>query len=723
MKDSKARLFPVVMGAARLSSIVAVLMLTVSSLVGANGDVESEIIFQGNSDVDGPFWLEFSCELDTCQDMELVVWTNDSQYRVMDSHLVEWSGIVNGSVSWELLANPSLVMENFAMRSIIGEQSDIIEISDLPDLVPPPGQQGEWTSISASSDCQLNRCSRSEILSEGASFIGILDTSADDDAILVEGDNGDVVKISNIQSPDSISIEYWSRSVSKTLMGSISSSESSSVYLAYPEDAELWIRIVHSDESDFSPYRFDLARFDDENEGPSGEELSNPWMYDFQLSSNSISNNFYRGHISSNDHLGDSLLISTGAKISLPIICHFTGEVALEILLHGLDGENEKIVEDSNQCPQNIETSPHSTGIEFRIKSEEVIEWEIEVMHPISGDGVLLGDAPDLLWLETGPSEYWSLLSPNTTPYSGSLGIGDRIDIHPFEIVDSNGSMVMIRSDIESPVTYQIQSLSQDSWQILNYTNGTVISIPQGIHAIRVEGLSPIVGDVEYEFYIVYLGENIPDEGEYRDLSHLFTNFYVLIGGLMLLPLAVVLWWNRSLFLEKRNTRSGFEIHGIKKLELLRERLSPEGENLGGDNEGVVKALSMLGDSSWDEALYDLGEPSLRHMTEQIEICGWVIPESRFLIMGIRTFQDKWELTALSVSSPEGSTAYIAKVSPEHMFENNEVFLDTLNPETKRFLSLEISGDPSLIELEVSGLVDGEPLAAVPREAISFNVD
>ena len=723
MKDSKVRLFPVVMGAARLGSIVAVLMLTISGLVGANDDVDSEILFRGNSDTDGPFWIEFSCELDTCQDMELVVWTNDSQYRIMDTHLVEWSGLVNGSVSWELLANPSLVMENFATRSIIGEQSDIIENSDLPDLVPPPGQQGEWTSISASSNCQLNRCSRSEILSEGASFIGILDTSADDDAILVEGNNGDVVKISNIESPDSINIEYWSRSVSKTLMGSISSSESSSVYLDYPEDAELWIRIVHSDESDFSPYRFDLARFDDENEGPSGEELGNPWMYDFQLISNSISNDLYRGHISSNDQLGDSLLISTGAKISLPIICHFTGEVALEILLHELDGEKEKIVEDSNQCPQNIETSPYSTGIEFRIKSEQVIEWEIEVTQPISGDGVLLGDAPDLLWLETGPSEFWSLLSPSTTPYSGSLGIGDRIDIHPFEIVDSNGSMVMIRSDIESPVTYQIQSLSQDSWQILNYTNGTVISVPPGIHAIRVEGLSPIVGDVEYEFYIVYLGENIPDEGEYRDLSHLFTNFYVLIGGLMLLPLAVVLWWNRSLFLEKRNTRSGFEIHGIKKLELLRERLSPEGENLGGDNEGVVKALSMLGDSSWDEALYDLGEPSLRHMTEQIEICGWVIPESRFLIMGIRTFQDKWELTALSVSSPEGSTAYIAKVSPEHMFENNEVFLDTLNPETKRFLSLEISGDPSLIELEVSGLVDGEPLAAVPREAISFNVD
>ena len=709
------------MGAARLGSIVAVLMLIFSGIVGANADDESEVLFQGNSDVDGPFWIEFSCELDSCQDMELVVWTDDSEYRIMDTHLVEWSGLVNGPVSWELLANPSLVMENFAMRSIIGEQSDIIENSDLPDLVPPPGQQGEWTSMSASSNCQLNRCSRSEILSEGASFVGVLDTSADDDAILVEGDNGDVVKISNIESPDSISIEYWSRSDSKTLIGSISSSESSSVYLDYPEDAELWVRIVHSDESDFSPYRFNLVRFDDENEGPAGEELGNPWIYDYQLSSNSTSYDLYRGHISSNDQLGDSLLISTGAKISLPIACHFTGEVALEILLHEIDGEKEKIVEDSNKCPQNIETSPSSTGIEFRVKSEQVIEWEIEVASPVSGDGVLLGDAPDLLWLESGPSEFWGLISPSNTPYSGSLGIEDRIDIHPFEITDSNGSRVMIRSDIESPVTYQIQTLSQDSWQILNYTNGTVISVPPGIHAIRVEGLSPIVGDVEYEFYMVYLGEDIPDEGEYRDLSHLFTNFYVLIGGLMLLPLAVVLWWNRSLFLEKKNTRTGFEIHEVKKLELLRERLSLEGENLEGDTEGIVKALSMLGDSSWDEALYDLGKPSLRHMTEQIEICSWVIPESSFLILGIRTFQEKWELTALSVSSPEGSTASITKVSPDHMFEDNEVFLDTLSPETKRFLSLEISGSPSLLELEVSGLVDGEPLAAVPREALSFD--
>ncbi len=81
---------------------------------------------------------------------------------------------------------------------------------------------------------------------------------------------GMYVKISNIVSSDSISIEYWSRSDSKSLIGSVSSDDLGPVYLDYPENAELWIRVVHSDESDFSPYRFDLVRYDDETEGAYG---------------------------------------------------------------------------------------------------------------------------------------------------------------------------------------------------------------------------------------------------------------------------------------------------------------------------------------------------------------------------------------------------------------------------------------------------------------------
>ncbi len=708
------------MGAARVGAIVTVLILLISSHAGANDEDGAELFILGDSDAKGPFWIQFTCQLDSCQDMELVIQADGSQYTIMDPHRVEWSGLIGGAVSWELYGNPSLDGGDFVMSSIISNESDIVEDTDLPDLVPSPGQIADWDSISAASTCQLNRCNNDEVLSEGASFLGALDTSADDDAIFIEGDVGDIIKISNIESSDGVSIEYWSRSDSKILIGSTSSDDFNPVYLDYPENAELWIRVVHSGESDFSPYRFDIVRYDDESEGPEGEELGNPWPYAYPLISNSTNHDIYRGHISSNDQSGDSLLISSGAKIKLQVTCQFTEEVSLEILLHDLYGAVERIIESSQGCPGHVNTTDSTIGVEFRINSEEVMEWEIEVTFPGKGDGALLGDAPDLLWLETGPSEFWDVLAPSSTSYSGNLGIGDRIDIHPFEITDLNGSRVMVRSDIESPVTYQIQSLNQESWQIMNYTNGSEISIPTGIHAIRIEGLSPVVGEIGYEFYIVYLGEDIPDDGEYQDLSHLFTNFYVLIGGLMLLPLAVVLWWNRSGAFKRGVSISDFEIHGLHKLDLLRERLSIKSGSLEDGSESIVKALEMLGDSSWDDVLSDLGKPSLRHMTEQIEVCGWIIPESNFLVIGIRTFEYKWELSALSVSSPEGSTVSIEKVSPSHMFEKGEVFLDSIEPEAKKFLRLEIGGSPSLIELEVSGLIAGEPFAVVPREAIVF---
>jgi|TARA_B100001094_G_scaffold46859_1_gene42073 hypothetical protein len=708
------------MGAARVRAIVAVLILIISINAGADGEDGTELFIVGDSDARGPFWIQFTCELDSCQDMELVIWADGSQYTITDSHSVEWSGLIGEEVSWELHGSLSLDAGDFVMSSIIGNPSDIVEGTDLPDLVPSPGQLGDWTSISATSTCQLNRCDHDEFLSEGASFLGVLDSSADDDAILIEGDVGDVIKISNIESSEGASIEYWSRSDSKILIGSISSDGSDRVYLDYPENAELWVRVVHSDESDFSTYRFDIVRYDDESEGPMGEELGNPWPYEFPLVGNSTKHDIYRGHISSNDQSGDSLLISSGAKIKLRVICQFTEEASLEILLHDLHGEIEQIIESSQGCPSYVNTTGSTIGVEFRINSEEVMGWDIEIIFPDEGDGVLIGDAPDLLWLETGPSEFWDVLTPGSTSYSGNLGVGDRIDIHPFEITDLNGSKVMVRSDIESPVTYQIQSLSQESWQILNYTNGSEISVPLGTHAIRVEGLSPVVGEIGYEFYIVYLGEDIPDDGEYQDLSHLFTNFYLLIGGLMLLPLAVVLWWNRSGVFKRSISQSDFDIHGLHRLDLLRERLSTSSNGLEDSPEEIVKALKMLGDSSWENVLSDLGKPSLRHMTEQIEICSWIIPESEFLVLGIRTFEYRWELSALSVSSPEGSIVSIEKVSPDHMFDNMEVFLDSMEPGTKRFLRLEIGGSPSLIELEVSGLIAGEPVAAVPREALVF---
>ena len=202
-----------------------------------------------------------------------------------------------------------------------------MEEEDLPDIVPSPGQNSDWLSIDYSSICKLNRCDKSNWEKDRMTFTGSLENSSDEDAILVLGDFGDVVKITDINSRNLVDLEVWHRGEGKTLVRSISSSDFDGLLLDYPQDSELWIRIVHSSLGDFSPYQFNVVNFDGDKEGPDGHELPNPWTYGYQLHVNSTNDNVFRGHISTGDVEGDSILVSSGSKILMQLECEFTGGV------------------------------------------------------------------------------------------------------------------------------------------------------------------------------------------------------------------------------------------------------------------------------------------------------------------------------------------------------------------------------------------------------------
>lgn len=709
------------MRTAQAGAIVVILLLSfIPQTVSSEGN-EAELILQGESEESGPFWILFTCKLESCPGMELSIISDGESFYYSDTHHVEWSGIVKNSVEWELMGSNSLGPDDFIITSISNDNEGVIEEEDLPDIIPSPGQNSDWPFIDYSSNCQLNRCDETNWEGDRLTFTGSLQNSSDEDAILVLGDFGDVLEISKINSRNLVDLEVWYRGEEKTLVRSISSSNFEGLLLDYPQDSQLWIRIVHSSLGELSPYQFDIVRFDGDREGPDGHELPNPWIYGYQLHANSTNDNVFRGHISTGDVEGDSILVSSGSKILIRLECEFTGGVSLDIVIHEIGNVTRKILENLDGCPEDLQTPESTTGVEFTMRSEVLSEWRIEINSHTSGDGSLKGDAPDFLWTKTGPSEFWTNLRPGPGSVSGSLGLGDSVDIHPLEINDENGSLIMIRSDIDSPVTYQIQELKQDGWQILNYTNGAMISLPKGNHAIRVEGLSPIIGDVNYEFTILYLGENIPDEGEFRDMSHLFTNFYVLIGFLMILPLLVVLWWNRSAIIQRDGAMKVNQKHEIERLIRLREKLTKSMSEDIVDPREIENALGKLGETPWEGVLEEWGSPGLRHMTDQIEICAWRPMDGSFLIIGIRTFEKKWTLAALNLNSPEGSNVEINGINPSYVYEGRDIFLDSLEPHTKRFLRISIGGNPSSIELEISGLVSGEPLAAVPREALSWD--
>jgi hypothetical protein len=341
-----------------------------------------------------------------------------------------------------------------------------------------------------------------------------------------------------------------------------------------------------------------------------------------------------------------------------------------------------------------------------------------------------IDDAPDFLWGQTELDYRWQLIFVGFE-IQGNFSGNDSVDVFALKVSSENGTRVGILTN--DTASFQIHSLNQSNWAIddsistkwtsLNEEQVYYgeINLSNGYHAIRIEKLGANEELMDYSFKLVDLGPVVSNEDSFEDLSGLFSNLYLLLGFLMLLPMLVVLWWNRSQVLGLQSSAKGIEEHEIRKLRRLRERLVEAASTEQLDERLIESALSQLGDSNWEAVISDWGEPLVRHQTRQIEICAWRISGAGgTLLIGIRIGPESWNLAAIRIHSPEGSAAGIGGVSPKRLFQGDEVFLDKLAPRSTTFLRVTITGNPSVIGFHLSGVVEGDPVAAVPMNSIRW---
>jgi hypothetical protein len=88
------------------------------------------------------------------------------------------------------------------------------------------------------------------------------------------------------------------------------------------------------------------------------------------------------------------------------------------------------------------------------------------------------------------------------------------------------------------------------------------------------------------------------------------------------------------------------------------------------------------------------------------------------LLIGIHVEQSPWKLAALRFEAAEGPSWRIVKVSPNSLYDGDEIYLDTLEVGDTRFLRLQLEGTANGLDLHLSGLVEEKPLAAVPARAL-----
>jgi len=341
-----------------------------------------------------------------------------------------------------------------------------------------------------------------------------------------------------------------------------------------------------------------------------------------------------------------------------------------------------------------------------------------------------IGDAPDFLWGQTELDYTYQVIFVSFEIY-GDFSDNDSIDVFALKVSSENGTRVGIMTN--STASFQILLLNQTNWAIDDSISAKLTSFEEeeyfygemnlsmGHHAVRIEKLDVDGGLMNYSFKLVDLGPVVPNEDSFEDLSGLFSDFYLFAGFLMLLPLLIVLWWNRGEVPGQRSGMLKIEDHERRRLRRLRERLVEANSAEEFSKVVIESALRQLSDSTWEAVVSDWGQPLIRHLTRQIEICAWRISGAGgTLLVGIRIGPESWELAAIRIHSPEGSGASIGEVSPEHLFHEDEVFLDRLAPRSTIFLRVSIVGEPSVLGFHLSGVVGGDPVAAVPMSSIRW---
>ncbi len=706
------------------AGLLAVLLTLAAFSASASADEDSKIvIYDEIFSTSGPVWISVSCLKVGCPGMELVIWSDGVEESHEDPHLVQWSGQVEGNVSWQLLVDSGTEANDLSTEVILSRMDEWTEHADLPNIVPPPGSQGEYPLINTTSPCQLHFCGAIDLLSEGVLYVGALENQSDKDAVMVVGDPGDVILLNSLRGPSEIRIEIWQRGgESKSLVDTIERTEMEH-YFEYPTQGELWVRLVHSAEEDYSPYEFEIIRYDDASEAPDGGELTNPWSHGEALPFYGDSSLLYHGHLAASDSQGDSLLIASGAKMVLEPFCSFTDIVSVEIVLHQMDGSSLAV---GSGCAEEFETTEQTVSVEFGLTTQgRTAAWSIMLRSLEPGDGSLIGDAPDAVWELEGLDSRWQVLSLGAATIEGSLDAFDTTDVFAFSVIEENGSYVRVQRIGDSSVIFTLMTLDQETGEVVNSTDGSMMIVQPGVHALRIDwgqGMIQGEGTEEYEFSLPYNGPYEPIEDEFVDLSDRARGFYMFAGFMLLTPLMVVLWWNRAAIFSGAPLASDIEEHERRRLRRLRERLSVALSAESIDEGEIEYSLKQLGDSPWRAVAQDWGEPLLRHMTEQVEICVWKISEGdAVLLIGIRVSEVPWEMAAMRIHAPEGARVGISSISPSRLFQEDEIFLDTLSAGSRVFLSLALEGSPTSLGFQLSGLVAGEPLAATPNRALDWD--
>ena len=694
---------------------------------------EGEAVWSETLDVRGsPFWISVDCPSESnCEELNLTVTDSwGSEFSTTGRFHLELSGNLSAGLTTVQITREGVTSQALLVSRIFFDL-DSGEFADTPPQLPNPGENtAGWRLIDMAGCNSLSDCGaidRSTIDDSAVWWNGSLDSTEDSDTFQLNASDGDIIEIEFSAFSNDVFIEFWSRTANDLQLISqqqfmAGSSNPPERLLVEVKNDEIWVSVYPASNQP-GLYSLRFASHSAELETSFGETASEPWI------APTIADETMSGHLTTDDS-GDTIRLDAGSRskfmvdwtISSAADIHFQSRIGTWIIIH-----NESNLSGSIQFTVPVDAD--AAAITFTNASEPLI-WTLTTTSLGPNDGATPGDASDNQPNGEADTLDWAIMQSESGYTSGTIGGADIRDVYLIEREIGYPYRSLLTATIESdPGTcvlklVQLNTTAYNAWTTVSWNltemqgqqATTTLDLPHGRHLLVIE--SNITSEVDYTVNWAWLTPEgaEPTDGEWIDYSDEVDTFYIVIGLVLLSPMMVVIYWRW-----KGEGVLQIEAHEKSRLKRLRERLIAADPNNLKDPNALLHALESLADTDWDALVMEWGEPLTRHTTESLDLIVWGLTANdgeRSVTVGLRLLSEEWTLAAIRFQAVEGSEWTVTSVTPESLFDGDEVFLGDLNAKTNRFLRIDMEGVADGFDLILSGLVGGKPVAAVPTKAV-----
>jgi hypothetical protein len=664
-----------------------------------------------------------SCEVELVDDDTTVTSTSSATHRATESGTVEIS--ISSSIN-EIASTSFLIAEEQTQMSQRPSPQASIDFTEStrcsqPDLCLNM-QRGNLNSIAVGN------------FSAPQFDIGGVEAGSDEYfGFSVSAD--EIVELNLHHASDSIRFEFYMQTESdeqflsqhiESLTGTNPSILQDATYLPIEEDGRIIVKV--STLASFSSYALQRT------------------IHEPQLTmtvDENVSQFVQMGHFSSKSAF---FLGETGIVKLAPVIEDISATLSVRI------DDNwvmmPEIVVERNTV-ERIYAYPNTTMAMLTITS--TVHW-VDVTIEMFTDGNTSIDAPGYLPSTLEDGGWPVLFAENTIDFAGELTLAtmDVADVFFISVdgwVDSEHRLHVVIDGNSPNLIAKVSEFDQETMERLQeypltpdlFTNDMdlYISVGPGMHLIELYHANESVlsnqtwGNdlpaLEYEITITKVTTEIGEEPWFApsDEAKFWGSAVRWILGLGMMVPAVYLFYSI-----RRTKRIAEEVGALReRLDLLTKLLDEGKETPQQSRKSLVRSLEAVATLPWDSAITSWGEPRQIYTTDGTSVAVWNLDPRLAkslgnwpVLVGLNTEKETWEIAAFRFDAPYGQALSVDHVEPRLLHQGEEVFIDTVSKGTTIFLTIDLEGEATQVDIELNGQVDGAPRAMkIPTTLTRFD--